>query len=474
MSDTVATDTLVDQLKPEFIALSDQIWDQPELRYQEKHATAAHIATLERHGFKVTPNLADIPTAFMGESGSGGPVIAFLGEFDALAGLSQQAGVAKHAPVEAGASGHGCGHNLLGAASLLAAVVARDALKARGSAGRIRYYGCPAEEGGSGKTFMARAGVFAGVEAVLTWHPGSFNSIMPARSLANIQAYFRFRGRASHAAASPELGRSAVDAMELMSVGVQYLREHMPSDARVHAAIINAGGISPNVVPDFAEVLYLIRSPDFRDVQSLFERVQKIAQGAALMTETRMECEVDKACSSMLINNVMNEVLHGQLVRLKNAGFDAKDRAFAEQMRATLTDKDIRSSWAMIGRAAPDESPLLAERVQPIPPADALLPGSTDVSDVSWQAPLAQCVAATATLGTPMHSWQLVAHGKSGIAHRGLAFVAKAMAGAALELVENDALLAKAQDEFRARTTKTPYICPITPEVELPFLRRAA
>lgn len=471
MSDHHDADAIVEHLKPDFITLSDAIWDQPELRYAETHASAAHAAILEKNGFKVTRNVTGIPTALMAESGKGGPVIAFLGEFDALAGLSQQAGVAQHAPVEQGGNGHGCGHNLLGAASLLAAAAARDYLKSRGLPGRIRYYGCPAEEGGSGKTFMARDGAFKGVDAVLAWHPGSFNCVMPARSLANIQAYFRFHGRASHAAASPELGRSGVDAMELMSVGVQYLREHMPSDARVHSAIINGGGISPNVVQDFAEVLYLIRSPDLTDVQALFGRVTKIAEGAALMTETRMEVEVDKACSSMLINTVMNETLQAQLVRLENVGFDRADRELAERMRAALTEKDVRASYGMIGHVAPAESPLLAESIYPIPPANALLPGSTDVADVSWQAPLAQCVAATATLGTPMHSWQLVAHGKSSIAHRGLTFAAKAMAGAAVTLFESPELLDKAQAEFRERTARTPYQCPIGPEVELPFRR---
>ena len=466
-------DAFVEALKSEFITLSDHIWDIPELRYDETQSSIAHARILEKHDFAVTRNVSDIPTALMGESGEAGPVIAFLGEFDALAGLSQEAGVARHKPLEPGGNGHGCGHNLLGAASLLAAVAARDHLRKNKLPGRIRYYGCPAEEGGSGKTFMARDGAFDGLDAILTWHPGPLNSIMPARSLANIQVYFRFHGRASHAAASPELGRSAVDAMELMSMGVQYLREHMPSSARIHSAIINGGGISPNVVPDFAEVLYLIRHADFREVQSLFERVKKIAEGAALMTETRMEAEMDKACSSLLINNVMNEVLHAQLTRLQNAGFDAKDHKFAEQSRATLTDKDMRAAYNMIGQVPPADVPLLAEDIYPVPAPETPLPGSTDVADASWQAPLAQCMAATAAVGTPMHSWQLVAQGKSSVAHKGMVFVAKALAGAGVSLLQDQDLLAQAQQEYQQRIAATPYLCPIGPEVKLPFRRHA-
>ncbi|MFV0475007.1 MAG: amidohydrolase, partial [Pikeienuella sp.] len=245
MNAVIDTDRLIDELQLAYLDLSDRIWDMPELRYQEERSVAAQIEMMEAAGFAVTRDLADIPTAFSAEAGEGGPLIAFLGEFDALAGLSQAAGIAEKRPLEDGGNGHGCGHNLLGAGAMLAAVATRDYLKARGLPGRVRYYGCPAEEGGSGKTFMARAGVFDGVEAAFSWHPGSFNTVMPANSLANIQAYFRFSGRAAHAAASPELGRSALDALELMSVGVQYLREHMPEKARIHSAITKTGGVSP-------------------------------------------------------------------------------------------------------------------------------------------------------------------------------------------------------------------------------------
>ncbi|MDT8266610.1 amidohydrolase, partial [Roseomonas sp. DSM 102946] len=220
-------------------------------------------------------------------------VLGFLGEFDALAGLSQEAGVAEPKPVAPGATGHGCGHNLLGAGAMLAAVAARDALAANDLSGTVRYYGCPGEEGGSGKTFMAREGAFDDLDAAVSWHPGVVSSVMSSRSLANFQVYFRFHGRASHAAGSPWLGRSALDAVELMNVGVNYLREHMPLDCRVHYAITNSGGVSPNVVQAEAEVLYLIRGPRVKEAQALFERVKACAEGAATMTGTRMTMEID-------------------------------------------------------------------------------------------------------------------------------------------------------------------------------------
>ena len=471
MADNLTPEAVVEALKPGFIEMSDRIWDMPELRYQEARSAEEQITMLEAHDFTVTRDLAGIPTAFMGESGGEGPVIALLGEFDALAGLSQQAGVAEKQPLEPGGNGHGCGHNLLGSAAMLAAVAARDWLARQGIKARIRYYGCPAEEGGSGKTFMVRAGVFDDIDAALTWHPGSLNGVMPSRSLANIQAYFRFHGRASHAAASPELGRSAFDALELMSIGVQYLREHMPSDARIHHSVTNTGGISPNVIPDFAEGLYLIRSPELAEVHKLFARVKKIAEGAALMTETTMQVEVDKACSNLLANRVLNELLQSEMERLQHAGFDSDDHDFAARIRETLSSDDVRAAYGMIGADAPADPPLLAETVIPLPAPDQLLPGSTDVGDVSWKAPLGQIFAATHALGTPMHSWQLVAQGKSPLAHRGMVFAAKAMAGAAAALARDPALLAKAKAEFAAKIAQTPYVCPIAPEVDLPFRR---
>ncbi|MCB1346947.1 MAG: amidohydrolase [Rhodobacteraceae bacterium] len=474
MSNQPHTDPVIDLLAPAYAALADRIWDTPELRYGETRSAGEQIATLRAAGFRVTEGLAGIPTAFMADWGADGPLIAFLGEFDALAGLSQAAGMAVKTPLEQGGNGHGCGHNLLGAGAMLAATALRDHLRDTGRAGRVRYYGCPAEEGGSGKTFMARAGVFDGVDAAFSWHPGSFNAVSPARSLANVQVYYRFHGRAAHAAASPELGRSALDAVELTSVGVQYLREHMPEKARIHSAITQTGGLSPNVVQDHAEALYLIRSPEPADALALFERVTRIARGAAMMTETEMTFEVDKACSSLLPNRVLDRLMQAELERLGNPGFDPEDHRFAAAIRDTLGPQDVGAAYRMFGIDPPAEAPILHEGTLPLAPETLILPGSTDVGDVSWQTPLTQCTAATCALGTPFHSWQLVAQGKSAMAHRGMIHAAKAMAGAAERLIADPALLAEARAEFAARTAARPYASPLPDDVLPPPLRQRA
>src|SRR5215510_14734646 len=269
----------IDTINPRFIALSYRVWALPEVCYTEARSSAEHLAELRHQGFRVTEQVAGIPTALMGEWGEAGPVIAFLGEYDALPGLSQEAGVAEPRPVEACGHGHGCGHNLLGSAALLAATAVKDWLAANKIPGRVRYYRCPTEEGGAAKTFMVRSGAFDDTDIALTWHPYSFWEVVVTPSLANTRADFIFTGRTSHAAASPHLGRSALDAVELMNVGVNYMREHMPSDARVHYAILDAGGIAPNVVQAKAKVRYLIRARDLVDLNQLVERVRKIAQG---------------------------------------------------------------------------------------------------------------------------------------------------------------------------------------------------
>src|SRR4051794_8590172 len=340
---------LVDQHQDDFIALSDRIWGMPELCYTEVRSCAEHTAMLEAKGFRVTREVAGIPTAVMGEAGDDGPVIAILGEYDALPGLSQEAGIAEPRPLPGNGFGHGCGHNLLGSASMLAAAALKDWLAANGLKGRVRYYGCPAEEGGAAKGFMARAGVFDDVAVAITWHPSSFSGVDPARSLANTRIDFSFYGRASHAAASPHLGRSALDAVELMSVGVNYMREHMPSDARVHSAILDAGGMAPNVVQAFAKVRYLIRAATLPELSKLIERVRKIADGAALMTETRVETQVVSAVSNLLGNTPLERAMHDNLQRLGAPPFDDADRAFAARIQATLSDEDIEAAYRRVG-----------------------------------------------------------------------------------------------------------------------------
>src|ERR1700760_4793237 len=369
---------LVDAKKDDFEGLSDRIWGMPELCYGEFRSCAEHTAMLEQQGFRVTQNVAGIPTAVMGEAGEDGPVIAILGEYDALPGLSQEAGVTEPKPLPGNGYGHGCGHNLLGSASMLAAAAVKDYLETHGIKGRVRYYGCPAEEGGAAKGFMARAGVFSDVDIAISWHPSSFSGVNPANSLANTRIDFSFTGRASHAAASPHLGRSALDAVELMSVGVNYMREHMPSDARVHSAILDAGGVAPNVVQAFAKVRYLIRATNLPELSKLIERVRKIADGAALMTETRVTAQVISAVSNLLPNTPLERAMQDNLERIGPPPFDQADRTAAAEFQATLTDEDIEAAYRRAGIPVRPNTPLC----DVIIPWDAKWGGGAGSTDV--------------------------------------------------------------------------------------------
>jgi aminobenzoyl-glutamate utilization protein B len=345
-----------DEHAPDYIALADAVFHTPEVCYTEHRSAAAHRAQLVAEGARITDGLAGIPTAVMGEWGAGGPVIAILGEYDALPGLGQEPGVAEHRPM--GDTGHGCGHNLLGSAALLAAVALRDWLRDTGTPGRVRYYGCPAEEGGAAKTFMVRAGLFADVDAAITWHPADYTGVMAPDALANTRIEFTFTGRAAHAAASPELGRSALDAVELMNVGVNYLREHMPDDARVHYAYLYAGGEAANVVQAKARVLQLVRARTNGELLPLVDRVRDIARGAALMTGTTVTEKVRSAVSNLLTCPPLERLMEAHLLRLGPPPFEASDVPFAEAIRATLTEADIAATWKRTGRPMDRAKPL--------------------------------------------------------------------------------------------------------------------
>lgn len=459
---------LIDAKKDDFTALSDRIWGMPEIAYTEFRSVAEHTEMLERQGFRVTQNIAGIPTAVMGEAGEEGPVIAILGEYDALPGLSQEAGVAEQRPVEPNGHGHGCGHNLLGSAALLAATAVKDYLATNGLKGRVRYYGCPAEEGGAAKGFMVRGGAFSDVDIAISWHPSAFSGVNDARSLANTRIDFRFTGRASHAAAAPHLGRSALDAVELMNVGVNYMREHMPSDARVHYAILDAGGIAPNVVQATAKVRYLIRARNLTELLRLIGRVRKIADGAALMTETSVTSKVVSAVSNLLGNTPLEKAMHDNLMRLGPPPFDAEDREFAAKIQETLTQEDIEASYRRAGVPVKPDTPL-CDMIVPLEATGEAMMGSTDVGDVSWVVPTVQARGATYAIGTPGHSWQLTAQGKTPAAHKGMVHVAKIMAGTAVDVIRDETLLARAKADHQARTGVTPYVCPLPPDVEPPI-----
>ncbi|MGV2290439.1 amidohydrolase [Trinickia sp. YCB016] len=464
---------LVEAKQERYIELANEIWALAEMRYSEHRSAELHASMIEDAGFRVTRGVAGMPTAFVAEAGSGGPVIGFLGEYDALAGLSQESGALVCRPAAGGATsnGHGCGHHLLGTGAHLAAVAARDYFAANGIEATVRFYGCPAEEAAAGKTFMARAGLFDDLDVALSWHPSVANSVFMNATLANVQAYFRFHGKAAHAALAPHLGRSALDAAELMNVGVNYLREHMPDQARVHFAYINSGGISTNVVPVFAELLYTVRAPRSEDARELFERVKQIAAGAALMTGTRLEIVFDKACSNVLHNDTLDAVLDRNMRAL--GGFDVSDDdvELAKRIQQTIAPDDFENSSRHFAAALRDPRPIVTE-IQPYR-ADMVRPvtGSTDVGDVTWVVPTTQCLTACFAWGTGFHSWQMVSQGKATLAHRGMLMAAQTLAATAIDLVRQPEVLSEAKAELHEKRGRQPYRCPIPPEVLPPPAR---
>lgn len=462
----------VDRHRDGFIALSDAVFDIPETLYNEYGSVAEHTRMLREKGFRITENAAGIPTAVVGEAGDEGPVIAILGEYDALPYLSQAPGVAEHQPLEEGGPGHGCGHNLLGSAALLAATAVKDWLAENGIKARVRYYGCPAEEGGAAKTYMVREGLFDDVDAAISWHPATFTAVNEAVSLANTRIDFTFHGKAAHAAGAPELGRSALDAVELMNIGVNYLREHMPDSARVHYAYLDAGGVAPNVVQAKATVRQLIRASNLPELRDLVARVRKIADGAALMTETRVTTQVFSGVSNLLGNRPLEEAMQEEMEKLGPVEFDEADRAFAREIQKTLTDGDIAATFKRIG-TKPNKGLALCDFIAPLDRQREGGEGSTDVGDVSWAVPTVQARVATCAIGTPFHTWQTVAQGKAPAAHKGMIYAAKVMAATARRLIEDPALVKAAQAAHQEHLEETPYVCPIPDDVHPPVVAKA-
>ena len=408
-----------------------------------------------------TKGIANIPTAVIGEYGNGGPIIAFLGEYDALAGLSQKADVFHQDPVKKGDNGHGCGHNLLGSASMQAAVALKEWLNDSNLPGVVRYYGCPAEEGGAAKTLMVRDKIFKDVDVAITWHPGCLPGIVKGSSLANCRVDFTFEGRASHAAVSPHLGRSALDAIELMNVGVNYMREHMPDKARIHYALIDGGGISPNVVQAKAQVRYVVRDETTPKMMELLERVKEIAKGAALMTQTKVKTKILAGVSNLLYNETLGNIMQGNLDQLGAPEFSKEEHLYAKKYQDTLTRKDIESAYSHAGIDLV-EGQVLAETVVAgdVKPVD--MGGSTDVADVSWVVPTVSLWGANYAIGTPFHSWQMTAQGKSSIAIKGMTHAAMVMAATGSDLILNKTILDDAWSEHNKTIEKTGYMLPIS------------
>ena len=457
----------VDQKAVDFTGLADRVFDTPELAYDEVKSCAAHTQMLREQGFRVTRNVAGIPTAVMGEAGEGGPLIAILGEYDALPGLSQEPGLAQPRQIADHGFGHGCGHNLLGSAALSAATAVKDWLESEGIAGRVRYYGCPAEEGGAAKTYMVREGQFDDVDIAITWHPASFNAVDDMRSLANTRIDFTFHGKAAHAAGAPELGRSALDSVELMNIGVNYMREHMPDAARVHYAYLDAGGIAPNVVQARATVRQLIRSPSLGGLSSLVERVRAIAEGAALMSGTRVTSRVFSAVSNLTENRPLSEAMQAEFEALGPVPFDAEDAVFASSIRESLSREDIADTFERLAMK-PDYDMALCDFIAPLDRPFMGGMGSTDVGDVSWAVPTVQARVATCAVGTALHSWQQTAQGKAPAAHKGMLHAAKVMAATARRALTDPALIAAAKKAHESHLAEYPYTCPIPPETRPP------
>lgn len=423
----------INQKEKWYGALSKQIWNYAEVGYQEVKSSALLQEQLKKEGFKVQSGVSEIPTAFVATFGEGKPVIGILGEFDALPGLSQDSIPVKKAI--GGIAGHACGHHLFGVGSMASAIAVKNWLVQSGHKGTIRFYGTPAEEGGSGKVYMVRDGLFNDVDVVLHWHPGDGNSASSSSSLANKSAKFRFRGISAHAAAAPDRGRSALDGVEVMNYAVNMMREHVPSATRIHY-VITDGGKAPNVVPDFAEVFYYVRHPSRAYVASIWERVQKAAQGAALATGTTVEEEVIGGVHELLPNDVLAGLVHQNLTAVGGVKYTPEELKYAEEISKTegMGIREIAS----------------AEAVQSLG-GSLLSSASTDVGDVSWTVPTVGFTTATWVPGTPAHSWQAVAAGGMSIGRKGMMVAAKVLATTAIDLFQNEKVIADAKAEFDKR-----------------------
>lgn len=449
--------------------VADHIWEFAELSLKEFKSAALYEEVLEKEGFQVEKGICNIETAFSASYGSGRPVIGILAEYDALSGLSQVAGSTERKEIISGGCGHGCGHNLLGAGAFAAALGVKAYLEETGKAGTVILYGCPGEEGGASKAFMARDGVWKDLDAALTWHPEDVNEVATGSSNSCIQVQYKFTGLASHAAGAPEKGRSALDAVEVMNIGVQFLREHMSDKARVHYAITDAGGCSPNVVQPKASVLYMVRSNHVSEAVQLQKRVDDIAKGAALITETTFERQFIDGLADTVSNFALERLLYQNYEELGVPTYTEEENAYADALAVTYEGHD------RIPGVAAANSSLMQEQVAemqkqcghamnaflaPLYQGDAFKAGSTDVGDVSWLTPTAQIHVAAWPNGCPGHSWQNVSCDRTEIGHKAALHAGKVIAATAIDLFNRPDVLAEARAEFEKRTREG-YTCPI-------------
>lgn len=442
-------------------AVSHKIWEYAELSLKEYKSAALYEKICQDEGFRVEKGICGIETAFSASYGKGRPYIGILAEYDALSGLSQECYSLEHKELIPGGSGHGCGHNMLGAGSFGAALAVKDYLENSGKPGTVILYGCPGEEGGASKAFMARDGVWKELDCALTWHPGDTNEVSTGTCNSCIQVMYTFKGVAAHAAGNPEMGRSALDAVELMNVGVQFLREHMPSDCRIHYAIINGGGVSPNVVQPEASVLYMVRSVAVKDSIALQERVDKIAEGAAMMTETTYDRRFIDGTANTVPNTVLEKLVWKNLIEQELPSYTEEELDFAAKLHKTypvngkLPGLGAKASAEIADKVkeAVSKSPEgLYNFVMPFYSGNDFSAGSTDVGDVSWLTPAVQFNTVCFTADAPGHSWQNVSCGASAIGDKGLLLASKVLACTAIDLFEDPSLLEKAKEEHAKRT----------------------
>ena len=462
----------IEENQQKFIEISDKIWEFAEVGFEEYKSSTLLADTLEKSGFSIEKNVAGMPTAFYANYGDEKPVIAILGEFDALPGLSQIKEPIKK-PLKEGAPGHGCGHNLLGTGSLGAVLAVKEAILSGDAKGTIRYYGCPAEEKFNSKGFMINAGVFKDVDITLSWHPAFMNTINDVSLLAINSVKFKFLGRSAHAAFDPQNGRSALDAVELMNVGVNYLREHIIPDARIHY-VITDGGEVPNVVPEKAEVYYFIRAPERPSVEEIYKRVIKIAEGAALMTETKIEINFLGGMYNPLHTEVVGKVLFSKMKIVGAPRYNKEEKEFAEKLKKTLPP----GSMEVFSRLIPDNLRDMAKQILDSPlnrmiipglGKGKIVPGSSDVSDVSRVTPLGEIATTCQIMGSPGHSWQNVCTSGTSIGHKGMIMAAKVLALSAIEFMNNPELVIKAKQEFEENIKDNPYISPFPEGFKPPF-----
>jgi len=434
----------LDALQPELVRINQDIWGFAELGLQEYRSAARLVGALKSAGFRVREGVSDMPTAFVAEYGSGKPIIGILAEYDALPELSQDA-TPDRRPAAGRTSGHGCGHSALGTAAVGAGIAIKNAYDKHKLAGTIRVYGTPAEETGIGKVFMSLDGQFNDLDACLHWHPGSKNTVHYGSSKAVISAKFTFTGLPAHASVSPEKGRSALKGVELMNVGVNYMREHVKETSRIHCVITNGGG-QPNVVPATAQVWYYVRGNTHEDTEYLFDWVREIAEAAAKMTRTKVEIHVDSDVHEIIPNLPLSKIIHRNFQRIGAPIFTSEDLSFARQLQEPL-----RAEFGL------KESKALNDSIDPLTDKIEVNPGSTDVGDISWHTPTSGLGTACFAAGSPGHSWQNVAAIGSPIGHKGMLVAAKVLALSAVELLQDEAVIKEAKADFQKRLKDRKY-----------------